>query len=486
MRARNASLFLAYVILTATACGGSTGGGGGSLTQATPVAMRPTLQEVRTSKGIETAVKVTYDLLPTTNFVRVRFSVPTFTELDVYQDATLLTRVSYSPGATIPPGSYQGDVITNTSTTADWGVLIPVANLGNPNKVWIGIRNRSINPDLIGGERVSDPLELCVADFNITGCGPKPALPAPPNPPSGAVFTTGVDCMCSKTGAYVAPASPVLPSLKNATGVGGNSPNDVYKVLATIVGGSTTLEVTHMQSNALVHQETITGTNLQYGFSPVDARFAYSFTTAGNRVARLFDLSTGAALKRFDKTSSAAQVFAGFSPSGKYFIHAQSPGGTASVDIYDAASGSTVYQTSTFSFASPAAAMGTPFPPVVGGFSPDAGDRTFVYWYWASSGNAQWTMVNLATAKSVLSTTLAGVSLGRFSPCGDVLALIRQASGSSEVTSYRTRNGSSRGPAETFASTAAPSLQCSTVEHTVTIGGVTRSLGVNGADAPIC
>jgi hypothetical protein len=295
-----------------------------------------------------------------------------------------------------------------------------------------------------------------------------------------------VDCVCSTTGTYLAPALPKRPAVVAQSGTLGNSPNGVYKVQITPAGGSTTIEVTEINSGALLLTQSVTGTSLEYGFSPDDARFAYSVTNGGNRIVRVFDLSNPGTPPRIDRSSSASQVFGGFSPSGKYFVYAQAPGGTGFVEIFDAKTGTLVFQSSGFSFSQPAGAMGSQFPPLVWGFSPDAGDRTFTYWYWATPGTAQWTAVNLATPRVVLSMGLTGVSLGRFSPCGDVLALVTQASGSSVVNLYRTRDGNAVGSPQTFSSTAAPTLQCTATGHNVSFGGQPTILAVNRAGDPHC
>src|SRR5436853_192784 len=153
-------------------------------------------------------------------------------------DGRLLTRATTPAGTPITPGTWVGDIVSNPQNppdVSDWAFVLRTTasvNFANPCESWIAIRDRSPSPNVVGTDRVSDQLNVCIFDSNPlpNGCpGPIPATMIVP-PPAGTVVQ-GLDCRCTvPPGPYAAPADPTNVVRVNATGTTGTSPHNVYSV----------------------------------------------------------------------------------------------------------------------------------------------------------------------------------------------------------------------------------------------------------------
>jgi alpha-tubulin suppressor-like RCC1 family protein len=124
-----------------------------------------------------------------------------------------------------------------------------------------------------------------------------------PARPAAAAPRAGIDCGCSKTGAYTnaslgrAPTQPdelLDPSVVLVTISEGQSPGGSYTISEQTSGGQTTLTITATGSSTTLLRIQFTATGGEaWGFSPDDDRFVYHFANgSSSHHFQLFDLTS--------------------------------------------------------------------------------------------------------------------------------------------------------------------------------------------------
>ena len=259
---------------------------------------------------------------------------------------------------------------------------------------------------------------------------------------ASAHATTGVDCGCTSTGAYVDPALPdtakvvVVPYTPD-----GASPHQKYYLqvntstnpyLATIFRHDTP---TTWQAFVTVYLNP----GSWWGFSPDDDRFLNVVpTTPGHEKVQVWNLPgivvpQATVAPNYASPDRPSPFFTGFSPSGKQMVEAWIDfTNQATILIRDPATG-VVKFSDTFTYDGNQTTNSPDKPRGVGafGFSPDGGDRTLVYDWIDINGGTNAKVVNLekSTATSPAAriafapSTNFTLDLLKFSPCGDMLAV---------------------------------------------------------------
>jgi YVTN family beta-propeller protein len=250
------------------------------------------------------------------------------------------------------------------------------------------------------------------------------------------------NCACSLTGAYVAPATPVNPSSSTL------SPHGKYTVAAAYdtsnrLSGAT-LSVTRNADQVAVFPMQNFPITMNFGFSPDDDRLVLHYLTGSIDNVYLYDLTVQPArLIVFAQSQSVTTSTAlSFSPSGRYFmyefLYVNGPSTIARIQIYqiqNVASQLLIYDSGDFFFVSVPGSGEDSFGALGQGFSPDNPETSFVYSYVTGQGQATgqsqstWNLVSLVTPQKLpkKTITLADISdIWEYSPCGDVIGLIRQ------------------------------------------------------------
>jgi len=329
-------------------------------------------------------------------------------------------------------------------------------------------------------------LVAAVACADDTSTGPRATStnsePRPARLSAQSATQTGIDCGCSSTGAYVDAAEGVPIAIKSDS----TSPHGVYKLSAWLNGGSYTLTIKKGASQ--VAQYTVPS-NAKWGFSPDDNRFVYHYLTGGMHNVYAFDLSlpNGPQIKNFAAATTASVI--AFSPGGHHLLYAYLTSNTHTVlTIVNGTTGTLEYQDD-FTFQIPPITTKDTLGMTSWGFGPESAERTFVYTYLSSSTSASWNVVNLANTPSaaLVFSEFAPSGYWQFSPCGDVLGVVRQST-QSQVTVHLKRtsdglvvNGSDRA----YSPVAAVALRSTTTSHIVKYGGVDQTpIATNTASAP--
>jgi hypothetical protein len=290
---------------------------------------------------------------------------------------------------------------------------------------------------------------------------------------------TGGTCACTKTGDYVAPARPVAPNkgtLQSSTWVLGSSnwtetwfsPNQKYQFEDII----SIDPVTGVRTDELRVTRKSDGTSVYYigsiplanwGFSPDDDRLFYETLnpTLNFVEIKVFDLAVSPAVQIVQTNPSvdATSAFNGFSPSGAYFIYyfidkrpSTSAPNMEEVNLQ-------VYKIQGVTQKTVALQRYLPLalPPGAGrtfdiGFSPDSPESSLVYEY-ATGATTTGTITNVTTKQWTMETlpnplvhqatdTITAYDFWRYSPCGDKIALVKQASQTAtDVYLYDTTTG---------------------------------------------
>ncbi len=298
-----------------------------------------------------------------------------------------------------------------------------------------------------------------------------PSLPAAPS-------DSGVECGCTRTGPYLDPDGGQSP----ATNPDGTSPHGVYKLTAT-GSGLVNLTITRVPTGTVVL--SLAGISATaWGFSPDDDRFVYHYSTGGMHNVYLYDLAAQPARLVWQSSVSTSSARIIFSQNGRFVLYAAL---TATQHTYlkivEAVTGDTSYQTE-FTFTSPLGWPDDEYGVAHWGFSPDSGDRTFVYGYVNSQNSVVWNVVNLATGTLVHSEMiLSPLAFWQFSPCGDVIGIVTQPN-TSQVGArlIGTATGNAiPGSDQTFPY-AATTLTCTLASHIATVGGTDHALADNTAE----
>jgi len=275
-------------------------------------------------------------------------------------------------------------------------------------------------------------------------------------------------CACSLTGAYASPVSPVAPSGAMI------SPGAKYIVTYTDDTSNTatgaSLSVARYSNGgagATVLPQGNFPSDTNWGFSPDDDRFVVHSVSGGMETVYVYDLTTGGPNtqpRTIVSTNSAANLTSSalsFSPSGRYFMYEflYNNGGPtgppqAEIQIYQVqsvASQMLLYDRGPFAFVSVPGSGEDGFGVLGQGFSPDNPESTFVYSYLTGSTQSQWQLVSLVKPQTVLTQgTLTDLAdFWQYSPCGDVVALVKQnASGTpvAEIDLFTAATGAAINP----------------------------------------
>ncbi len=187
-----------------------------------------------------------------------------------------------------------------------------------------------------------------------------------------------------------------------------------------------------------------------WGFSPDEDRFLY--VSSGATI--LYDLTKGGPAQTVWTDSSAAPSSGyAFSPKGGYLLAAGLTNGNhVSIDLIDtgAKHASAIYSDQ-FDFSSVPGVEKNKFGSVGWGFSPD--DSTFVYGA-VTDQTPSLTVVSLSKTSATSGTIALQKFNGAwwsFSPCGDILAVVDQTSGTyAQVSLYQNGDTTTAAKSETF------------------------------------
>jgi HYR domain len=307
--------------------------------------------------------------------------------------------------------------------------------------------------------------------------------------PSFLTASATGDCGCTSTGPYVNPA-PSVPTSISATG---QSPHGFYTVSASAQPGFTYVTVTRNSDSRVMLTTTLTTTQVPtLGFSPDDDRFVTRYfdssaSTDNIALYYLAGMTPGTAVW----TSAVAPVgpdSIGFSPSGRYLFYAYiNVLGQTTLDLVDAKTGGPLFTDIFIPFI--AGASGTEGL-ASWGFGPD--DSRFVYSYTTDQFSVSWNLVNLARPPGSLPVKTLSIhpaaSYQKFSPCGDVIALVQQPdllSLAVNVDVYNTKDGTSAATpsGHTYSFPSAVTLKTTAASQVATNSGTDSALGPNTAGA---
>jgi len=287
-------------------------------------------------------------------------------------------------------------------------------------------------------------------------------------------------CACTKTGNYVDPSLAVDPDPSLL------SPHGKYTVSAIIDNANqrTTLTVTRNSDGVVVLPTQTWPITANWGFSPDDDRLVINYLLSdlyGPRYDEVFvyDLASGGRqiVREYD---AAAASRLQFSPSGRYFVSTEvftyywvyPP--LVRVHIYKVQGVTTqdqVYQDQYYS-------TNTGW-----GFSPDNPETSFVYAAVAGQNTVQLNLVNLEADRAVLSPAAGGLSITatsafwQFDPCGDVFAVVTQASAfgaQDEISLYSTATGQALVGSGATVPSLSPTLETTSSGQEVTYPGLTQ------------
>jgi len=287
---------------------------------------------------------------------------------------------------------------------------------------------------------------------------------------AAAAPRAGVDCGCSATGSFVRPAAPSEASPPD--GITGLSPDKTFRVSAVLRSGVTsTVTVVDVASGATV----LTAVADDWGFGTKDSQFVV-LPPAGGALPSilLYHLTAGGAalVRRIDLSSAGGAV--SFSPKGNHAVSFQlSPTGlNATVTVFDPATGADRFRgdyTYTQPIGSPTA--GTKATARLG-FSPDAGEETFAYWYLSGLDSVSSRFANLLAGPAAPASREGSNFVVGFSRCGDVLGFVETVPDPlsagltfSATSVYSTATGQPLSTVDTFPIAEAVTLATTATDH---------------------
>jgi hypothetical protein len=234
------------------------------------------------------------------------------------------------------------------------------------------------------------------------------------------------ECGCTNVGPYKAPAR-MAPAAQELSPNGGT-----FRLQVSQWQDEVTLSITRASNGVNVENFFIPLERAAWGFSPDGNRFMYRYAfpepVPGSPQIDVIVLYDLAGDRQLHYTEAAAGATAAFSPHGRwYLLNALYGTNWSAITVLDAATGQQALYEELL-FEAPPSSPGDKFGTIGLGFSPEKGDRSFVWAYRQIGGNVQLTMKNLETRATVLSTSVGGSSWWRFSPCGDALGLSNQTS----------------------------------------------------------
>jgi hypothetical protein len=293
-----------------------------------------------------------------------------------------------------------------------------------------------------------------------------------------ASATTGLECGCSLVGPYVNPNRGQGPSVSAS----GESPNGTYTVSASLAGTLVNLSIVRTGTTPVVFQTSIPST-AGWGFSPDDHRFVYHYTTGGVHNVFLRDLVANRQVWTTAVSTGSSRIT--FSPHGKYLLYsAITAASHAQLTMVNAVTGLPASHATEFTFSSPPGTPGDSFGVANWGWSPDAGDRTFVYAWLSGANSVEWSVVNLATRAVTHNETILSISgFWQFTKCGDVVGIVTQPFTTQvEIRLFKTETIGAALTDQTFPF-AAVALRTTTASHIANVGGTDHTLAANTAGA---
>jgi hypothetical protein len=289
----------------------------------------------------------------------------------------------------------------------------------------------------------------------------------------------GSDCGCKTIGPFVNPNKGFPPTVKPDF----TSPKGKYKL--TVTGaGPYNLTVKLASNSSTVYQTSVPEGG--WGFSPDDDRFVTTYSNSGIENTRMVDLTVSPARQVWSSAVLTGTSRLQFSPYGDYLMYnAITAAFHNNMSIIDTRSGRTVYQTE-FTFQSVPGDPGEKFGMVTWGFSPDTSSRTFVYAWVSGQNSVEFSMVNLETRLVVRNTTILTISAyWQFSPCGDVLGLVKETSPIQiMVQLYKTASLEAALAEQTHTFLDPILLSTNNSSHIISVGGTPYTLSSNTADSP--
>ncbi len=258
-----------------------------------------------------------------------------------------------------------------------------------------------------------------------------------------AVPALALECGCTATGDYKAPAVKRAAKLEFSPGGG------KYRLTTSSTPTEVTLRVGLASDNSLVKLVPMSLVRADWGFSPDGERFMYrSATDTHIDQINVWDLEHDRLVHHTTTTSGSSF---GFSPHGRWFLinSLRSPG-HADLVVKDSVSGDNALVTE-IGYESIPGDPGDTFGVLGGGFSPDDDDRSYVYSYRQPGGVVMMVLRNLETRTNVHVQSMTSDSWWRFSPCGDTLGVVTQPFATSvEVRLQKTAVSGTLGDLKSF------------------------------------
>lgn len=333
-------------------------------------------------------------------------------------------------------GTYSDSSTQDLTTSVNWSststssTIVATINSSSGLATGVAAGTATIQANL--GSVTSLPVTLTVTA--ATGGGGTPA------------------CGCSKTGSYVAPNNGSAPT--NLTVSGGS--------VTVTSGGNTLFTLSSLPSGTAA------------GLSPDNRTLEVNVPGQGVSLYNLTSTPIGGLIGPSPLISNAigAPSRIQFSASGQYLAYttAATPvggqNGSATIMIYNVRTGKMVYENSNINFLYPSGgtsgiqdasgkALSVDAFGNVGdwGFSPDAPETSFAFGFLTDASNIQWNLVHLEqspttnTVGSAKAISLKNITSAfwQFSPCGDVIGIVTQASALAEVQFIRTVDGTQVG-----------------------------------------
>jgi len=274
---------------------------------------------------------------------------------------------------------------------------------------------------------------------------------------SGGGTSGSGSCTCTQTGDYVNPAPAVDPTYTVVNEKTLTSPNDKYT--ASFIWNqnpvqNVSITVTLNSTGATVFSSQNLPYTTNFGFSPDDDRFVINNTQTSSASGTsedyvyVYDLTSKSNHPIVTASAATSEARLQFSPSGRFFLYTVLVNASvATLQIYrvqGVTSQDLIYNTE-FNFEALATSQQDQFGGVDWGFGPGSPETSFVYAYATGQTSFQWTLVNLASGRTVQNASITNVAdYWQFNPCGSVVALISQPSSTStqvEVTLYNTSTG---------------------------------------------
>lgn len=233
-------------------------------------------------------------------------------------------------------------------------------------------------------------------------------------------------CTLAVTGTYVSPTG-LTPAYVSGDG-GSRASSPRYQVHASGSPGSTSLTVERLGDGETFGPYS--SDSLSWGFSPDQDRFLTVSAVSGQATYRVYDLASAhPTTPLHQETLTAGSARLGWSPHGEFFaVSAMTSPTAVDLRVYDAVTNAAALQTSVSLLVTGGGEED--FQGAGWGFSPD--DDEFVYAAVTGAQSTSLSVVDLDAGATRYGTALGGSAYWKFSPRGDLLAIVNQTGASSE------------------------------------------------------